>query len=105
MTTDGNPPAQPGSLPAHASAEGELHTLWQRVVGRRSFLKGVGIAGAAALPASALGATTALAKGHRHDQITDGDVAILQFAAPAEIIETDLSQQHNELRATNGADY
>jgi hypothetical protein len=32
----------------------DVHAHWQRVVGRRSFLKGVGLVGAAALPGSAL---------------------------------------------------
>ena len=36
-----------------ASPEDDVDALWQRVVGRRSFLKGVGLAGAAALPGSA----------------------------------------------------
>ena len=81
--------------------EEELHALWQRVVGRRSFLKGVGVAGAAALPASALGTAAALGKA-KGARITDGDVAILRFAAAAEIIETDLWQQYNELGGVEG---
>src|SRR3954470_9602557 len=36
------------------STEDDVQANWQRVVGRRSFLKGVGLAGAAALPGSAL---------------------------------------------------
>src|SRR5689334_17445325 len=52
MKIDANPKAP----------EEDLHTLWHRVVGRRSFLKGVGVAGAAALPATALGTTAALGK-------------------------------------------
>ena len=91
MKIDGNPKAP----------EEDLHTLWQRVVGRRSFLKGVGVAGAAALPASALGTTAALGKA-KGARITDGDVAILRFAAAAEIIETDLWQQYNELGGVDG---
>src|SRR6266436_5191924 len=46
---------------------------WRNVIRRRSFLKGVGIA-----------------------------TAILQFLAAAEIIETDLWQQYNELGGVNG---
>lgn len=53
----------------------ELQAQWRRVVGRRSFLKGVGVAGAAALPGSALLADTAVAA---NGSLTDGDVAILQ---------------------------
>jgi len=62
----------------------DVHTQWQRVVGRRSFLKGVGIAGAAALPGSALFAGEAIARSSR---LTAGDVAILRFLAAAELIE------------------
>jgi len=102
MKTQGNSPAQPGIGRAAASTEDELHTLWQRVVGRRSFLKGVGIAGAAALPASTLGVSSALAKSHQRDAITEGDVALLQFAAAVELIETDLWQQYNELGGVDG---
>jgi hypothetical protein len=91
MKIDGNPKAP----------EEDLYTLWQRVVGRRSFLKGVGVAGAAALPATALGTTAALGKAKRA-RITEGDVAILRFAAAAEIIETDLWQQYNELGGVDG---
>src|SRR3954453_20198912 len=36
------------------------------------------------------------------DRITGGDVAILRFLAAAEIIETDLWQQYNELGGVNG---
>jgi hypothetical protein len=77
------------------SSEEDLHGLWQRVVGRRSFLKGVGLMGAtAALPMGAVGASAALADDNR---ITSGDIAILRFLAAAEIIETDLWQQYAEL--------
>src|SRR5260221_5876207 len=62
---------------------------------RRSFLKGLGVAGAA-LSAGPLLATAAGAS-QRADIITVGDVAILRFLAPTEVIETDLWQQYNEL--------
>jgi hypothetical protein len=87
--TDGQDPASPD----------EMDALWQRVVGRRSFLKGVGLAGAAALPGSALFTSEAMARSRR---ITAGDVAILRFLAAAELIETDLWQQYNELGGVNG---
>ncbi len=84
---------------AAPSAE-ELHHLWQRVVGRRSFLRGVGLAGAAAVPAAAvLGAGSAFAAGPGP---TQGDIAILRFLAAAEIIESDLWSQYNELGGVNG---
>jgi hypothetical protein len=85
------------ALPA---SEEELQGLWQRVVGRRSFLRGVGAMGAAAvLPVGTGGAATALADENR---ITRGDVAILRFLAAAEIIESDLWQQYAELGGVDG---
>ncbi len=62
-------------------------------VRRRSFLKGLGVAGAA-LSAGSLLATAAEAS---PTVVTVGDVAILRFLAAAEILETDLWQQYNEL--------
>ncbi len=62
---------------------------------RRSFLKGLGVAGAA-LSAGPLLATAAEAS-PRSAIVTVGDVAILRFLAAAEILETDLWQQYNEL--------
>jgi hypothetical protein len=67
-------------------------------VRRRSFLKGMGVAGAA-LSAGSLLAT--LGEGEAHAQspksLTAGDAAILRFLAAAEIIETDLWIQYAEL--------
>ncbi len=78
----------------------ELDQLWNGVVGRRSFLRNVGLAGAAALPvAGALGVAGALAASSRP---TAGDVAILRFLAAAEIIETDLWSQYAELGGADG---
>src|SRR6266566_2046099 len=64
-------------------------------VRRRSFLKGLGVVGAA-LSAGSLLTGEAEAQ-DRSDIITVGDVAILRFLAAAEILETDLWQQYNEL--------
>src|SRR6266478_5897481 len=79
---------------------------WRNVIRRRSFLKGVGIA-TAMLPAGALLATgvkagVRAAGRDAGSRLTSGDVAILQFLAAAEIIETDLWQQYNELGGVNG---
>jgi hypothetical protein len=82
-----------------ASTEGGVQANWQRVVGRRSFLKGVGLAGAAALPGSALLTGEAFA---RSSSITAGDIAILRFLAAAELIESDLWVQYNELGGVDG---
>jgi hypothetical protein len=65
---------------------------------RRSFLKRLGMAGATLLPASALLATKGKAQAdERKGKLSKGDVAILRLLAAAEIIETDLWQQYNEL--------
>jgi len=64
-------------------------------VRRRSFLKGLGVVGAA-LSAGSLLTGEAEAQ-DRSGTITVGDVAILRFLAATELIETDLWQQYNEL--------
>ena len=71
----------------------EIRTLRRRV-GRRSFLKGVGFAGAAASAGALL---PSVVLGQQSSSITKGDAAILRFLAAAEILETDLWQQYNEL--------
>jgi hypothetical protein len=89
------------ALPAEAqNTQDGVQSQWNRVVGRRSFLKGVGLAGAAMLPGSALLAREAMADPTR--KISEGDIAILRFLAAAELIETDLWQQYNELGGVNG---
>jgi hypothetical protein len=73
-------------------------------LGRRSFLRNLGIGAALFAPGAALlsGSGKALASdGRENDErnrhLTRGDVAILQLLAAAELIETDLWQQYNEL--------
>jgi hypothetical protein len=91
----------PSARPAEEqNAQDGVQSQWSHVVGRRSFLKGVGLAGAAMLPGSALLTRAAMADATR--KITAGDVAILRFLAAAELIETDLWQQYNELGGVNG---
>jgi hypothetical protein len=88
--------------PAEARAaviEGEPGADRPGLAGRRSFLKGMGVAGTAALTGSALFATEASA---RTSSITKGDVAILRMLAAAELIEADLWQQYDELGGVNG---
>src|SRR5207302_2179965 len=58
-----------------------------------------GLATAAALPGSALLAGEAMAAS---PPITSSDIAILRLLAAAELIETDLWQQYNELGGVNG---
>jgi hypothetical protein len=75
--------------------------VWRRAVGRRSFLKGVGFAGAIAAAPSVLVKGSALAT-REHDGLTRGDEAILRFLAAVALIESDLWQQYNELGGVNG---
>ena len=65
---------------------------------RRSFLrKGIAVGGAGAVGATLLaGGLPAFAK-EASGSVTQGDVAILRFLAAAEILESDLWQQYNEL--------
>lgn len=90
------------------SKEIDVAASWQRVIRRRSFLKSVGMA-TAALPVGALIAgNPALASQIRprprvsSGTLNNGDIAILRFLAAAEIIETDLWTQYNELGGVNG---
>ena len=71
-----------------------------RAVGRRSFLKRAGLLGAAALPVSGVLASSASAQSSAP---TAGDIAILRFLAAAEILETDLWEQYDELGGSHGA--
>jgi hypothetical protein len=74
---------------------------------RRSFIKNGAVAGAAATVGAgilgsgltALGQTSKKGKG-----ITKGDIAILQFLAAAEIIESDLWEQYTELGGTQDSE-
>jgi Ferritin-like domain len=84
---------QPPSGPDFEGTGEDGHTS------RRSFLAG---AGAGALGAGLLvDVPSAAARRHGHDRHhhrpTQGDLAILRFLAAAEILETDLGQQYNEL--------
>ncbi|HEY2319895.1 MAG TPA: ferritin-like domain-containing protein [Solirubrobacteraceae bacterium] len=86
-----------------SSVDDEVREQWRRVVGRRSFLRGIGAAGvgaaaAATVPGGALLAGTASAS----TSISGGDAAILRLLAAVELIETDLWQQYNELGGVDG---
>jgi hypothetical protein len=65
---------------------------------RRSFLsRGFTAAGTIAAGGAALFGTTDRLFGQNSNNITRGDISILQFLAAAELIETDLWIQYNEL--------
>jgi hypothetical protein len=83
-----------------ATAKDSVDLSWNNVVRRRSFLSGLGALGAA-LPAGTLLASDDRDKSNGR-KLTRGDAAILRFLAAAEIIETDLWQQYNELGGVNG---
>jgi hypothetical protein len=72
-------------------------------LGRRSFLKRLGWGGAALAPAGTLLASRTMSRGESVGGLSRGDVAILRFLAAAEILETDLWQQYNELALGNAA--
>src|ERR1700685_633569 len=65
------------------------------VLKRRSFLKGMGMAGAALTGGSLLAQAPGTAQ--TTGIVTPGDVALLRFVAAAELIETDMWQQYAEL--------
>jgi hypothetical protein len=80
------------------SADGELDSRGRRTVGRRSFLKGLGVVGATLLPASSLLITKGKAREDKSSgKLTKGDADILRFLAWAELVEVDLWTQYNEL--------
>jgi hypothetical protein len=86
----------------HSSIEEGVQRHWQGVVKRRSFLKGLGIAGAT-LSAGALLGTEGNAQATRsRARLSKGDAALLRFAAAVELIEADLWQQYNELGGVQG---
>jgi Ferritin-like domain len=87
---------------ANQSSTHDVQRHWQGVVKRRSFLKGLGIAGAT-LSASAILGTQGNAQSTRSTgKLSKGDAALLRFAAAVELIEADLWQQYNELGGVQG---
>ena len=67
----------------------------QSLTSRRAFIggAGAGVLGAGVLGGAGLSAAPAFARGN----LSHGDAAILRFLSAAEILETDLWQQYNEL--------
>jgi hypothetical protein len=87
---------------ANQSSTEDVQRHWQGVVKRRSFLKGLGIAGAALSASALLGAEGSAQTGRSTGKLSKGDVALLRFAAAVELIEADLWQQYNELGGVQG---
>ena len=78
------------------------NTMSEGAIGRRSFMKRLGMAGAAAtLPVGALLTSQTRANafdiGRSNGRLSEGDAAILRFLAAAELIEADLWTQYAEL--------
>ncbi len=87
---------------SHPSAEETLNDKWDNVVRRRSFLKGLGIAGAS-LSATTLLSTLSEGQTRKSPKtLSPGDAALLKFAAWAEVVEADLWTQYAELGAVDG---
>ena len=80
----------------------DLQRHWQGVIKRRSFLKSIGIAGAALSASAVLGSTSRAQSRPATGRLPKGDAALLRFAAAVELIEADLWQQYNELGGVQG---
>jgi hypothetical protein len=93
-----NVPATELSETTPAPTVEEVSSHEKGIVNRRSFMRRSLVAGAAATVGSGILANSnfALAQGNS-GKLTKGDVAILQFLAAAEIIESDLWLQYQEL--------
>lgn len=83
----------------------QSHDYAKSDANRRSFLRQGLTAGAAVtVSAASLAAASPFDSGEASDALSDGDVAILKFLAAAEIIESDLWQQYNELGGIQDAE-
>src|SRR5712671_7675392 len=87
---------------SRSSIEEGVQRHWQGVVKRRSFLKGLGIAGATLSAGALLGSEGNAQATRSPGKLSKGDAALLRFAAAAELIEADLWQQYNELGGVQG---
>src|SRR5580692_12126643 len=87
---------------ANQSSTEDVQRHWQGVVKRRSFLKGLGIAGATLSANAILGTRGSAETTQSTAKLSKGDAALLRFAAAAELIEADLWQQYNELGGVQG---
>ena len=91
-----------GAKEATASSQLATSLSAPNRLARRSFLRNLGLGAALLVPGAALlrGSGKVLAD-NANNALTGGDVAILQLLAAAELIETDLWQQYNELGGIN----
>src|SRR5579862_7039914 len=83
----------------------EAPTQPARVTPRRSFLKGLGMAGATLTAGALMAGKSRADDGKRGGgKLSKGDIAILRFLAAAEIIESDLWRQYAELGGVTSGD-
>jgi hypothetical protein len=82
---------------SNASTEESVQRHWHGVVKRRSFLRGLGIAGAALSAGTFLASEGSAQTSSSTGKLSKGDVALLQFALWAELVESDLWSQYAEL--------
>jgi hypothetical protein len=101
----GNLPSTVSSQTTSSSTESELDSPLRSVGPRRSFLKNLGIAGAALGAGTLLARQAAAANDDHSGSLSRGDAAILRFLAAAEIIETDLWLQYQELGGTQDTEF
>jgi hypothetical protein len=98
MSTQADRTTSDGKRGSNALQQPQINKSTEGLIGRRSFLGKSLVAGAGIMSAGLL-ASPLLAKDKEKvkGSLKKGDAAILQFLAAAEIIETDLWQQYNEL--------
>src|SRR6201987_4944093 len=84
------------SLPTSSTSD-DVQRSWQGVVKRRSFLKGIGLTGAALSAGAWLPRESSAEINSSRERLSHGDVALLQFALWAELVESDLWTQYAEL--------
>ena len=109
MQSDIHHSGEKGAKAANESSPSATSFPAPNNLARRSFLRNIGIGAALLAPGAALlsSSAKALAKNGNEKEknaLTRGDVAILQLLAAAELIETDLWKQYNELGGVNAPD-